>query len=34
NNAEVMRKMFDYFLDMEEVDKELAREKEARMFRL
>jgi len=34
NNAEVMRKMFDYFLDMEEVDKELEREKEARMFRL
>ena len=34
NNAEVMRKMFEYFVDMEEADKDLAREKEARMFRL
>ncbi len=34
NNAEVMRKMFEYFMYMEGVKEELAREKEARMFRL
>ncbi|GAH13966.1 unnamed protein product [marine sediment metagenome] len=33
NNAEIMRKCFEYVVEMEEADKNLAREKEARMFR-
>lgn len=34
NNAEIMRKCFEYVVEMEEADKNLEREKEARMFRL